>query len=88
MFVLDMYMKLYYQEQQLTSTSTGYFNETYYHFKRITKDTSGVQWAFYSAHDTTVGNFLARMNLTNVDCIYQNFKQGKTKNTDSDTCIL
>jgi hypothetical protein len=85
---LDMYMKLYYQEQQLAVTATGFFNETYKHFKRITADQSGVQWAFYSAHDTTVGNFLARLNLTNVNCIYENFKKGITKNSQTDSCIV
>lgn len=67
---LDMYFKMYYTEKQLRVTATGYFNETYNHFKRVTADQGGVQWAIYSAHDTTVGNFIARLNLTNVNCIY------------------
>lgn len=56
------------------------------HFRRVINNQDGVQWAFYSAHDTTVGNFLAALNLTNVDCIYDAFVNGIIKNTD--TCIL
>ena len=54
----------------------------------MTKDQGGVQWAFYSAHDTTVGNFLARLNLTNVNCIYENYLKGITKNSQTDSCIV
>jgi hypothetical protein len=39
----------------------------------------------YSAHDTTVGNMLAALNLTNVDCIYNAFLKNVNQNTD--TCI-
>jgi hypothetical protein len=69
-YAIDLFIKLFYTEQQLATTATGYFNETYNHFKRVQSDQSGVQWAFYSAHDTTVANFLARMNLTNAKCIF------------------
>lgn len=69
-YVMDLYMKMFNTEQQLATTATGYFNETYHNFKRVTADQSGVQWAFYSAHDTTVGNFMARLNLTNPKCIF------------------
>jgi hypothetical protein len=34
-FSIDIYLKLFYTEQQLTATATGYFNETYHHFKRV-----------------------------------------------------
>jgi hypothetical protein len=54
----------------------------------VTADQSGVQWAFYSAHDTTVGNFLARLNLTNVACIYDAYKKGISKDYQSETCIV
>lgn len=87
-YVLDMYLKMYLTEQQLAATATGYFNETYNHFKRVTADQTGVQWAFYSAHDTTVGNFLARLNLTNPACIYEAYKRGLNKDNQSTTCIL
>lgn len=70
MYVLDGYIKLFYNEDQLRAISTGYFNETVRNFKKVTKDASGVQWAFYSAHDTTVMNFLARLGLTSAKCIY------------------
>lgn len=39
----------------------------------------------YSAHDTTVGNMLAALNLTNVECVYEAFI--KNSNSNSDTCI-
>ena len=39
----------------------------------------------YSAHDTTVGNMIAALNLTNVDCIYDAFVNNQDTNTD--TCI-
>lgn len=43
------------------------------------------QWIIYSAHDTTVSNMLAAMNMTNVECIYEAFLKNLTENTD--TCI-
>lgn len=88
LFALDFNIKYYYTEQQLSATTTGYFNETYHHFKRIQTDQSGVQWAFYSAHDTTIGSLIARLNLTNVPCIYENYKKGIMKNSQSKTCIV
>jgi hypothetical protein len=69
-WAISPYLNSFFTEQQLSATATGYFNETYNHFKRVVADQSGVQWAFYSAHDTTVGNFLARLNLTSPKCIY------------------
>lgn len=44
-----------------------------------------MQWYVYSAHDTTVGNMLAGMNMTNIECIYDAFINNITENTD--TCI-
>jgi hypothetical protein len=35
LYVLDIYLKYFYTEEQLSTTATGYFNETYHHFKRI-----------------------------------------------------
>lgn len=67
---LDMYISFYYQEKQIKISASGYFEETNRHFKRVTKDQSGVQWAFYSAHDGTVGNYLAALGMTSVQCIY------------------
>lgn len=81
-------MDLFNQEKQLAVTATGYFNETYNHFKRVTADQSGVQWAFYSAHDTTVANFIARLNLTNPSCLYDAYQKGIKKNSDSPNCIV
>jgi hypothetical protein len=47
----------------------GFFEATLYNINRaLTK--KDVQWVVYSAHDTTVGNMLAAMNMTNVACIY------------------
>jgi hypothetical protein len=88
MYNMQMYSDLFNQEKQLAVTSTGYFNETYKHFKRVTADQSGVQWAFYSAHDTTVGNFIARLNLTNPSCIYDAYLKGIRKNSESPDCIV
>lgn len=44
-----------------------------------------VQWVIYSAHDTTVSNMLAAMNLTNVACIYEAYQKGDNYNEDK--CI-
>ena len=71
---------MFYTETQLRATSTGYFNETVNQFKRVTASQDGVQWAFYSAHDTTVMNFIARLGLTSVDGIYPNYLHGTVLN--------
>ena len=70
MYTLLANMRFFYNEQQLRATATGYFNETVNHFKRVTKNQDGVQWSFYSAHDVTLQNYLARMGLSSVNCIY------------------
>lgn len=44
-----------------------------------------VQWVVYSAHDTTVANMLAAMNLTNAACIYEAYLKGD--NYNEDICI-
>ena len=41
-----------------------------------------VQWVVYSAHDTTVANVLAGMNMTSVGCIYEAYLQGDNHNND------
>lgn len=87
-YKLDTYIKFYYHEEQIATTATGYFNETYFNFKKVSADQSGVQFALYSAHDTTVANYLARLNLTNPKCIFENYLINKTQNNDSDTCII
>jgi len=66
MTTLEGYMRLFHSEYQLGPISTPLFNETINHFKRVTKDQQEVQWAFYSAHDTTIQNILARMGLASV----------------------
>jgi hypothetical protein len=81
-------MTMFYTEQQVATIATGYFNETYHHFKRVTVDQSGVQLALYAAHDNTIGNFLARLNLTSIACIYDNYKKGIIKDDQSETCIV
>ena len=79
-YILDAYIKMFYTEQQLSATATGYFNETVNNFKKVVKDQTGVQWAFYSAHDTTIMNFLSRLGLANAQCIYLNYLNGTTTN--------
>ena len=48
-------------------------------------DYKDVQWIVYSAHDTTIMNILAAMNLTNVACIYEAYL--KKDNHNNDKCI-
>lgn len=67
---------MFYSEKQKRAVTTGYFNTTVNNFKKVTKDQNGVQWAFYSAHDTTVMAFLSRLGLTSVNCIYENYLNG------------
>jgi|688.fasta_scaffold2051663_1 hypothetical protein len=54
--------------------------------KNIIKNIDNPQWIIYSAHDTTVGNMIAALNLTNVECIYDAFQKNLT--VDTDTCIF
>ena len=51
------------------------------------KEKRDIQWVIYSAHDTTVGNMLAAMNMTNVDCIFEAFTQGNDS-YNSDKCVI
>ena len=64
------YIKLFFTEEQISATTTGFFNDTVNNIKRVVADQSGIQWAFYSAHDTTVGAFLARLGMAGARCIY------------------
>lgn len=80
---MEGYIKLFYNEDQLRATATGYFNETVHNFKKVIKDPSGVQWAFYSVHDTSVMNFISRLGLTSAKCIYQNYLNGTYLNNQS-----
>ena len=59
-----------------------------HNFKKVTKDHSGVQWAFYSAHDTSIMNFISRLGLTSAKCIYQNYLNGTYFNNQSEYCIV
>jgi len=80
-----MYINLYANPKQISATSTGFFNETVNNIKKIISNKEATQWNIYSAHDTTVGNMLAALNLTNVECIYQAYLNNSNKN--SDTCV-
>lgn len=53
--------------------------------KKAIKHRDDVQWVVYSAHDTTVGNMLAALNMTNVACIYEAYQKGDNYNDDK--CI-
>jgi len=65
-YTLDLYINLFYTQVQRRSTATGFFNATVNNMKKIIKNIDNPQWIIYSAHDTTVGNMLAALNLTNV----------------------
>lgn len=67
---IDMYLGLYSNQKQIKATATGFFNQTVHNIRNIIGNKEAVQWNIYSAHDTTVGNMLAALNLTNVECIY------------------
>lgn len=80
-----MYINLYSNQKQIRATATGFFNQSVRNIKKIISNKEEVQWNIYSAHDTTVGNMLAALNLTNVECIYSAFLEKRTNN--SDTCV-
>ena len=82
---LEMYITLYSTPKQISATSTGFFNETVHNMRKKIADKDEVSWNIYSAHDTTVGNMLAALNLTNVDCIYEAYLKKTTQ--DTDTCV-
>lgn len=79
---------MFYNEDQLRATATGFFNQTVHNMKKVTNDKSGVQWIFYSAHDTSVMNFISRFGLTSVRCIYENYLNGTYFNNQSEYCII
>ena len=74
-YTLDLYINLFYTDMQRKTTASGFFKNTIANIKRA-KELRDVQWVIYSAHDTTVGNMLAAMNMTNVDCIFEAFVKG------------
>ena len=76
LYILEAVIKLYYTEHQLRATANGFFNQTVHNFKKVIADKSGVQWVFYSAHDTSVMNYLTRLGLTGAKCIYENYLNG------------
>lgn len=84
-YTMDLYINLFYTEMQRRTTSSGFFNQTIFNIKRAIRS-KDVQWVIYSAHDTTVGNMLAAMNMTNVECIFAAFTS-KNDNLNSDTCV-
>jgi hypothetical protein len=75
---------LFYNELQIRTTSSGFFEATIANIDRAIKKRD-VQWVIYSAHDTTVGNMLAAMNMTNTACIYEAYLKGEDVNNE--TCI-
>ena len=79
-------MKLFNTRQQIRATATGYFNATINNIKSAISNPDGVQFVIYSAHDTTIMNFLVALNLTNVECVYEAFTKNITKNTP--TCVV
>ncbi len=86
--VLQGYIRYFHNEQQLRAVSTGIFNGTINHIKRVSAQKEGVQWAVYSAHDTTIQSILARIGLTSVQCIYQNYLNGTYKDNENEYCIV
>ena len=64
-YVLEMYITLYSNPKQIRATATGFFNETIHNIRKSILNKNEVRWNIYSAHDTTVGNMLAALNLTN-----------------------
>jgi len=87
-FAIEAYTKLFYAEDQLRATATGFFNATVNNFKNIINDKSGAQWVFYSAHDTSVMNFLSRLGLASAECIYENYLNGTIYNSQSEFCVV
>ena len=75
---------MFYAPQQLKTSSSRFFEATVSNIKNAITNRD-VQWVIYSAHDTTVSNILAAMNMTNVGCIYEAYKKGD--NYNSDKCI-
>lgn len=61
---MNLYINLFFTEKQRRVTSSGFFKNTIQNIKNYKKNRD-VQWVVYSAHDTTVGNMLAAMNMTN-----------------------
>lgn len=75
-YMLDLFINLFYTETQIRTTANGFFEATLRNINNAIKNRNGTQWVIYSAHDTTVGNMLAALNLTNVACIYEAYLKG------------
>lgn len=84
MYTLDLYINLFYNPLQIRTTSSNFFKHTLHNMDRAAKN-KDVQWIIYSAHDTTVANMLAGMNMTNVACIYEAYLNGS--NVNKNTCV-
>ena len=82
---MDLYINLFYSEKQIRTTSSNFLKHTVHNMNRALHHRD-VQWIIYSAHDTTVANILAALNLTNVACIYEAYTKGSQFN-NRDTCI-
>ena len=72
---MNLYINLFFTNQQRRVTSSGFFKHTIKNIKHY-KKFRDVQWVIYSAHDTTVGNMLAAMNMTNAECVYEAYLKG------------
>lgn len=80
-----MLIKYFSTKKQLKATATGFFNATFNNIKNAVENNNDVKLVIYSAHDTTVLNMLAALNMTNVDCVYQAFLNNQTT---SETCVI
>lgn len=83
-YTLDLYINLFYSDIQIRTTASGFFEATLANINRVISKRD-VQWVIYSAHDTTVANMLAAMNMTNAACIYESYLKGDNYNRDK--CI-
>lgn len=70
-----MNINLFYTKKQVRPAASGFFGATIANIKRAVAK-KDVQWVVYSAHDTTVLNMIAAMNMTNTACIYEAYKKG------------
>eukprot|EP00828_Plagiopyla_frontata_P029284 TRINITY_DN3788_c0_g1_i3.p1 TRINITY_DN3788_c0_g1~~TRINITY_DN3788_c0_g1_i3.p1 ORF type:complete len:292 (-),score=42.96 TRINITY_DN3788_c0_g1_i3:95-970(-) len=75
-YQMDMYIELYGSPKQKQLVSTPFYQELIAIFKQNIEGTSTTKWHMYSAHDTTIGQFLTALNLTTYNCIYEIFTTG------------
>jgi len=85
MLLLKYYIGFFYTQTQIKASATGIFNATIQNIKNI-KNPRAPQWIYYSAHDLTVMNMFAAMNVSNTNCVYDAYKRNLT--TDTDRCIF